>query len=105
VPESITIFALSFHAKRFTQQFRDDVRKLIAKNTINRVCVFTEKYSNWSNTYVQERTLDSIVLRGNQRDEIVTDITRFFANESWYLQRGVPYRRGYLFYGPPGTGK
>jgi len=23
----------------------------------------------------------------------------------WYVQRGLPYRRGYLFYGPPGTGK
>ncbi|KAK6017675.1 hypothetical protein OSTOST_16800 [Ostertagia ostertagi] len=22
-----------------------------------------------------------------------------------YAERGVPYRRGYLFYGPPGTGK
>ncbi|EGX93580.1 mitochondrial chaperone bcs1, putative [Cordyceps militaris CM01] len=23
----------------------------------------------------------------------------------WYAQRGIPYRRGYLFYGRPGTGK
>lgn len=22
-----------------------------------------------------------------------------------YTERGIPYRRGYLFYGPPGTGK
>ncbi|KAK0628116.1 putative mitochondrial chaperone bcs1 [Bombardia bombarda] len=24
---------------------------------------------------------------------------------TWYSQRGIPYRRGYLLYGPPGTGK
>ncbi|KAK0706296.1 P-loop containing nucleoside triphosphate hydrolase protein, partial [Lasiosphaeria miniovina] len=23
----------------------------------------------------------------------------------WYSDRGIPYRRGYLFHGPPGTGK
>jgi chaperone BCS1 len=23
----------------------------------------------------------------------------------WYANRGIPYRRGYLFHGPPGTGK
>lgn len=26
-------------------------------------------------------------------------------NRKWYADRGIPYRRGYLFYGPPGTGK
>jgi len=23
----------------------------------------------------------------------------------WYLDNGIPYRRGYLLHGPPGTGK
>merc|ERR1712232_606213 len=29
----------------------------------------------------------------------------FFNSEAWYAERGVPYRRGYLFHGPPGCGK
>lgn len=24
---------------------------------------------------------------------------------SWHIERGIPWRRGYLLYGPPGTGK
>jgi chaperone BCS1 len=29
----------------------------------------------------------------------------FISSRTWYLDRGIPYRRGYLLYGPPGTGK
>ena len=27
------------------------------------------------------------------------------AGRSWYVERGIPYRRGYLLHGPPGSGK
>lgn len=33
------------------------------------------------------------------------DISMFRSSASWYHDRGVPYRRGYLLHGPPGTGK
>lgn len=33
------------------------------------------------------------------------DIEKFQQSAEWYLNKGVPYRRGYLLYGPPGTGK
>lgn len=26
-------------------------------------------------------------------------------NSQWYIDRGVPHRRGYLLYGSPGSGK
>jgi len=35
----------------------------------------------------------------------VADLREFITSEKWYNDRGIPYRRGYLFYGPPGTGK
>jgi mitochondrial chaperone BCS1 len=35
----------------------------------------------------------------------VADINKFLESAQWYVDKGVPYRRGYLFYGPPGTGK
>jgi len=38
-------------------------------------------------------------------EEILADMHAFLSREDWYAQRGVPYRRGYLFHGPPGCGK
>lgn len=38
-------------------------------------------------------------------EELLDDMRAFFAGEEWYAERGVPYRRGYLFHGPPGCGK
>jgi chaperone BCS1 len=36
---------------------------------------------------------------------IINDINKFLASAEWYINKGVPYRRGYLLFGPPGTGK
>uniref|UniRef100_A0A915DCS1 Mitochondrial chaperone BCS1 n=1 Tax=Ditylenchus dipsaci TaxID=166011 RepID=A0A915DCS1_9BILA len=33
------------------------------------------------------------------------DFEEFVGSQKWYVDRGVPYRRGYLLHGPPGTGK
>lgn len=53
----------------------------------------------------EKRKLETVILRYGQLDEIVNDIDRFLNSRDWYLERGIPYRRGYLFKGPPGTGK
>lgn len=33
------------------------------------------------------------------------DFQQWRSLKDWYLQRGIPWRRGHLLYGPPGTGK
>lgn len=51
------------------------------------------------------RPLDSVHVTDGAKERIVADIERFRARQSWYAERGVPWRRGYLLKGPPGTGK
>lgn len=51
------------------------------------------------------RPFSSVVLDGNTSDQIFQDVQDFLGSHSWYLERGIPYRRGYLLYGPPGCGK
>lgn len=51
------------------------------------------------------RALESVVLDDNLKDLIIADIKKFQDTAQWYIDKGVPYRRGYLLYGPPGTGK
>jgi chaperone BCS1 len=53
------------------------------------------------------RLMHTICLDQQQKTTIVRDINEYLqpATASWYAERGIPYRRGYLFHGPPGTGK
>ena len=53
------------------------------------------------------RPMDTVVLENDQKEQVLADINEFLhpASPRWYANRGIPYRRGYLFYGPPGTGK
>ncbi len=46
------------------------------------------------------------MLVGDDRIEKgLDDMLWFYGASDWYAERGVPWRRGYLFYGPPGAGK
>lgn len=53
----------------------------------------------------RKRPLESIILERGVKERIVQDVEAFIGARTWYLDRGIPYRRGYLLYGPPGTGK
>jgi hypothetical protein len=53
-----------------------------------------EKGYNW----------DSVVLEPALRS-IRDDFETFWESESWFMDHGLPYRRGFLLYGPPGNGK
>ncbi|EGG24904.1 AAA ATPase domain-containing protein [Cavenderia fasciculata] len=60
----------------------------------------------WECITVQpKRVLDSVILDPSVRNHIMGDVGNFVSGKDWYVNTGVPYRRGYLFYGPPGTGK
>jgi len=53
----------------------------------------------------QKRSLDTVITDAGVKEKILKDVQDFLASEEWYLERGIPYRRGYLLYGPPGSGK
>lgn len=38
-------------------------------------------------------------------ENVISEIRRWYKSHSWYTERQIPWRRGYLLYGPPGTGK
>ncbi|KAJ8918276.1 hypothetical protein NQ315_014146 [Exocentrus adspersus] len=53
----------------------------------------------------RKRPIFSVILDNGISDRILKDCQEFISNPSWYTERGIPYRRGYLLYGPPGCGK
>jgi mitochondrial chaperone BCS1 len=52
-----------------------------------------------------KRRRETLALDPAVEDDLFQDLDKFLASRELYRQRGIPWRRGYLFYGPPGTGK
>jgi len=51
------------------------------------------------------RSFESVILNKDNSKMMCEDIKNFQDSHEWYLEKGIPYRRGYILYGPPGTGK
>lgn len=51
------------------------------------------------------RSLESVILDKDNATKLLDDIKHFQSSANWYMDMGIPYRRGYLLFGPPGTGK
>ena len=54
---------------------------------------------------VPRRSIDTVLVDDDRIEKVLDDMRWFYGASGWYAERGVPWRRGYLFYGPPGTGK
>ncbi|KAK2009674.1 P-loop containing nucleoside triphosphate hydrolase protein [Colletotrichum eremochloae] len=63
---------------------------------------------SWDTTILRPiRPLETVHFDEKTKQELVLDIEMYLNQKTrkFYTERGIPYRRGYLFYGPPGTGK
>lgn len=104
--ESLTIRSLGRESGTIRRLLADIQHQYDAKYKDRIKIHAVDGYDGWSLiARVQKRPLNSVILAAGQVEEIVADIRQFRANEKWYAERGVPWRRGYLLYGPPGTGK
>lgn len=52
-----------------------------------------------------KKTFDNVYLKKDMIEDIQRDLQEFKNNREFYVEQGIPYKRGYLFYGCPGTGK
>jgi ATP-dependent 26S proteasome regulatory subunit len=48
---------------------------------------------------------DSVFLDPSLAQLVRDDFETFWQSEPWFVEQGLPYRRGFLLYGPPGNGK
>lgn len=88
---------------RLFRQLTEDFNK--RQHEISRVYI-ASRWGSWESVEGRPpRSLDSVVLAGDQRERLVNDLEKFLNNEMVYSKLGRPWHRGYLLSGPPGTGK
>lgn len=104
--ETVTLTAFGRDRSLFFN-ILEEARTLALKQYEGKTVMYTALGSEWRpfGHPKRRRPLDSVVLDTGVADRIISDIQEFVKDPAWYLDRGIPYRRGYLLYGPPGCGK
>jgi SpoVK/Ycf46/Vps4 family AAA+-type ATPase len=75
--------------------YRINVKKTSEKRIVDWNCSIVKLSKNVTNTIVT----DSV------KKSFYDDVYNFINNEQFYLDRGLPYKRGYILHGQPGCGK
>lgn len=104
--ETITFTMIGRHPQTLTriiEESRADARS----REEGKLILYTSFAAEWRpfGQPRRKRPLDSVILAGGLAGRLMADLREFLASGPWYLERGLPYRRGYLLHGPPGTGK
>ncbi|KAK3792271.1 hypothetical protein RRG08_007350 [Elysia crispata] len=104
--ETVTLTSFGRNREMF-MNILDEARSLALLSTEGQTVMYTGYGSEWRPIGYprRKRPLNSVVLDEGLSEHILNDIQEFIKNPKWYLDRGIPYRRGYLLYGPPGCGK
>lgn len=85
----------------------EEARQLALHTQEGRTIMYTAMGAEWRPFGYprKRRPLSSVVLDRGIAEKVVEDVKDFIDSPQWYMERGIPYRRGYLLYGPPGCGK
>ena len=104
--EVVTLTALGTNRSIYFE-ILEEARKMALQQQTGKTVMYTAVGPEWRPFGYprRKRPLGSVVLDKSVSERIATDIKEFINNPSWYMDRGIPYRRGYLLYGPPGCGK
>merc|ERR1719334_1580604 len=104
--ESFTLTTLGRRKEIFNEMLAD-AKELALSKYVGMTKMFVPMGPEWRQ-FGHPRTrrpLNSVILDDGVAESILNDVQDFIQNQNWYMDRGIPYRRGYLLHGPPGCGK
>ena len=103
--ETITLMYLGFNTKVF-DGILEELTKIFYSKVSDKVMVYNQYDYGWDvPNLVHMVKPESLILPNGMFEDIADDIQAFYDRENWYLDKGVPWHRGYLFEGKPGCGK
>ncbi|CAI0648820.1 unnamed protein product [Colletotrichum noveboracense] len=95
-------------SSQILRDFMNECRVEYLRLSENKTSVFEHYNNGWKRAITRDvRPIDTVVMKEELKQMLLRDIRSFLDPKarSWYANRGIPYRRGYLLYGRPGTGK
>lgn len=102
----------SFHltllgrSQKTIQDLVDDIQKTAQEMLKQKPKFYTSIFGSWYDRHdINEKPIASVILPNKMEQTIIKDLKWFFDSADWYKERGIPYRRGYLFWGQNGSGK
>lgn len=104
--ETVTLTAVGRSHKVF-DELLEEARTKALKKEEGKTVIYTSLGVEWRpfGRPRRRRPLTSVVLKEGIAQRLVQDVQEFCKSQQWYIDRGIPYRRGYLLHGPPGCGK
>ncbi|XP_029185420.2 mitochondrial chaperone BCS1-like [Acropora millepora] len=104
--ETVTLTALATNQQLFFD-ILNEARHMALEKQEGKTVMYIAMGADWRQFGFprRKRPLDSVILDDGISDGILADVREFIDSPKWYMDRGIPYRRGYLLYGPPGCGK
>ncbi|KAB0798027.1 hypothetical protein PPYR_09020 [Photinus pyralis] len=104
--ETVTLTAIGRNKQLYFNML-EEARHMALKQHEGKTIMYIGMGSEWRQFGHprKPRPISSVVLDQGVSQKILNDCREFISNPSWYTERGIPYRRGYLLYGPPGCGK
>ena len=104
--ETVQMTTIGRHKTLFVD-ILENARQMALSSMSGKTVMYTVIGTDWKpfGHPRQRRPITSVVLDSGVSESIVDDVRDFISSFSWYRDRGIPYRRGYLLHGPPGCGK
>ncbi|EIW73831.1 hypothetical protein CONPUDRAFT_148000, partial [Coniophora puteana RWD-64-598 SS2] len=107
-PEEILVLKIFTWNQSIIDDIVLEAKKLYNTEREDKVEIYVSNSNccDWrSSCTLAKRPPQSIILEPGVQDLVLGDARDFMNSKSWYAERGIPFRRGYLLYGAPGAGK
>jgi chaperone BCS1 len=104
--ESLRVVMLGWD-KGALHAFMAEAAQVCRSKDLKRTLIYTgADHGNWMMAKTRlRRPLESVILDGSVAEDVVKDVQDFLLGEAWYVEHGIPWKRGYLLHGEPGSGK